>query len=240
MHMQQHGSAFTGEFFVPGCSGKWSEALHYARYRFASQYAKGKSVLDIACGVGYGSHQLALAGASSVVGVDILADNVSFAQRSYRLQNLHFVQGDITSFGEDQSYDLIVCFETIEHVAQYNRALHNCRRLLRNKGCLIISSPDRRLSSPRNLLVTDRPENPFHVREFTLSELLLALEANGFSADETRYFGPAYQPVFPSMIITKAFRKLIVRPFASKEVRLNRHRWLLPNYFTVVAEAQGE
>ena len=236
--MQQHRSLFTGEFFVPGCSGQWSEALHYARYRFARQYAGGRTVLDIACGVGYGSHLLALGGASSVVGVDIRADNVSFAQRSYHLQNLSFLQGDITSFGEDQSYDLIVCFETIEHVAQYNRALQNCRRLLKNKGILIISLPDRRLSSPGNLFVTDRPENPFHVREFTLSELLLALEANGFSTDEARYFGQAHQPVFSSVIITKAFRKLIVRPFASKDVSLTRHRWLLPNYFTVVAEAQ--
>ena len=43
---------FTGEYFIPGKSGERIEADHLERYRFACKYAKGKSVLDIACGVG--------------------------------------------------------------------------------------------------------------------------------------------------------------------------------------------
>src|ERR1700678_3885280 len=140
--------SFTGEFLIPGLTGNWSEALHYARYRFASSYVAGKDILDIACGVGYGSAALAGAGARSVDGVDIRPQNIAHALRTYSAPNLRFLHGDITSYGDSRSYDLIVCFETIEHIPCCHAALRNCKRLLRSRGMLLISSPNRLLSSP--------------------------------------------------------------------------------------------
>ncbi len=227
--------SFTGEFLVPGLSGSWSQALHYARYRFAGSYAAGKDILDIACGVGYGSAALAGAGARSVDGVDIRPQNIAHALRTYGAPNLRFLYGDINSYGDTGSYDLIVCFETIEHIPCYHAALRNCKRLLRSGGMLLISSPNRFLSSPGRRWVTDTPENRFHVREFTASELLLMLESAGFQVGADDIFGQAYQLVPPGLVLTKALRKCIVRPFGKTLVTPDRNSLWQPNYFLLRA-----
>lgn len=81
MSVQEIG--FTGEFFIPGVTDDRIEADHLARYRFASRSAAGKDVLDIACGVGYGSELLMAAGAKSYTGVDINADEIAYARETY-------------------------------------------------------------------------------------------------------------------------------------------------------------
>jgi 2-polyprenyl-3-methyl-5-hydroxy-6-metoxy-1,4-benzoquinol methylase len=229
--------SITIECFVPGLGNRYLEQLHLKRYDFAVPFAKGKPVLDIACGCGYGSYQLANAGAQSVVGVDIKAENVAHAKDHYRGDNLSFHQGDITTWGLPGSYDLVVCFETIEHISSYQQALSNCRRLLKLGGKLLISSPNRLLSSPRLEFVTGKPENRFHVREFIPSELALLMEAHGFSVCRTGVFGQAFQPKFRSYVLTKAYRKLISRPFASADVQPCFKWRSQPNYFVIVANA---
>lgn len=230
---------FTGEFLVPGSCDKWTEGNHYSRYKFASGYVAGKDVLDIACGVGYGSAFLARAGARSVDGVDIRPENIDFARTNYSADGVRFYQGDITSYGGDASYDVIVCFETIEHIPCYYEALQNCRRLLRKGGLLLVSSPNRVLSSPSAHWVSDAPENRFHVREFTESELLLLLQAAGFQVRQDDIFGQAYQLVLPAVVLTKALRKLIIRPYGSNHVFQSQNTLLKPNYFVIRATAQS-
>jgi len=225
----------TGEFFVPGRCGRWTEELHRARYKFARDYVVGKDVLDIACGLGYGSAALASAGARSVVGVDIRADNVSHAEQEYGSDKVRFNQGDITTYGEDESFDVVVCFETIEHISSYNAAIRNCKRILRKGGLLLVSSPNRTLSSPRLKLVTGTPENRFHIREFTESELLLLVEAAGFQVDGSDIFGQAFQLVMPGSLLTKALRKCVIRPFGETKVLPNRQTLSKPNYFLLRA-----
>lgn len=229
----------TGEFLVPGRCGRWTEELHRARYIFASDYVVGKDVLDIACGVGYGSAALASAGARSVVGVDIRPDNVSHAQHQYGSANARFYQGDIAMYGDDESFDVIVCFETIEHISCYHAALRNCKRILRKGGLLLVSSPNRILSSPRLKLVTGTPENQFHVREFTESELLLLLEAAGFQVGGSDIFGQAHQLLMPTTVLTKALRKCMIRPFGGTKVLPHGQTLLRPNYFLIRARNDG-
>jgi SAM-dependent methyltransferase len=229
--------AFTGEYLVPG-RHDWLERVHRARYEFAARFASGKRILDIASGSGYGSFLLACANAASVTGVDLLRENVAFARRSFQDERLSFEQGDITSWGETGAYDLVVCFETIEHIPDYQNALTNCRRLLKAGGNLIISSPNRVLSSPRVRFVTGKPENRFHVREFTPSELCLVLEAHGFAIRRSGVFGQVFQPTFGAChLLTKAYRKFLTRPFAATDLIGLSGRWQRPNYFTIVATA---
>ena len=140
---------FTGEYFVPGQSSSRLEADHLARYQFASRFVGGKSVLDIACGVGYGSALLSEAGALRVDGVDINEDVIAHARGSYASEKTHFQCGDIYTFSSSSCYDIIVSFETIEHVDDYNKALANLSRLLCENGRLIISSPNRCITSPK-------------------------------------------------------------------------------------------
>ena len=124
----------TGERLVPDQQrGELVHAEHLARYRFASQLASGLDVLDAACGEGYGSAMLAEAvGAARVVGVDVDAQTVAHAQQAY---GLDFRVQDVCDLAlEDDCFDLVVSFETIEHVEDASRMLAEFRLVLRPAG----------------------------------------------------------------------------------------------------------
>ena len=173
---------FTGERFTPECVREiWYE--HWHRYAFASRFARGRRVLDAACGEGYGSALLARS-ASRVVGVDLSPEAVTHARARYGgIANLAFEPGDATALDAlpDASVDLIVSFETIEHVEAQARMLDGFARLLAPGGLLILSSPDKRTYSDATGF-----RNEHHVRELYREELE-ALLAPRFPA--VRLFG---------------------------------------------------
>ena len=109
---------FTGERYVPAELGE-IRVEHMHRYAAALKLAAGKDVLDVACGEGYGSRLIAGV-ARAVTGVDISADAIGHANRAYGgLGNLAFRQGSATELPlADKSFDVVVSFETIEHLPQ--------------------------------------------------------------------------------------------------------------------------
>lgn len=156
------------ERFVPASmAGELSEAEHLARYRWAAGLVEGRRVLDAACGTAYGSALLRAAGAASVLGVDI-AEAVVESARHEMPDGVELRTGDVQDlpFLEDDGFDVVVCFETIEHVADRDAALDELRRVLAPGGVLAISSPN------RDAYV---PGNPHHVFEYTPAELRAAL-----------------------------------------------------------------
>lgn len=156
---------FTGERFTPECVRE-IRYEHWHRYAFALSLARGRRVLDAACGEGYGSAMLARE-AAEVVGVDVDGTAVAHAAQRYTLPNLHFSQADCTRLDElpAASFDLVVSIETLEHVADQERMLDGFRRLLRDDGLLLISSPDKATYSDARGFV-----NEFHVRELYRNE----------------------------------------------------------------------
>jgi len=158
------GLQFTGERYVPEVGGNL-QLEHLHRYLLAARMVAGKSVLDIACGEGYGSAMLAAA-AAGVTGVDISPEAITQAQARYRLGNLEFREGSCAAIPlPDTSVDIVVSFETIEHHDQHELMMREIKRVLRPGGALIISSPDK-------LEYSDRPRyrNPHHVRELYREE----------------------------------------------------------------------
>lgn len=138
---------------------------HLHRYALAFELAAGLDVLDIACGEGYGSNLLAQC-AGSVVGVDVAPEAIAHAAGKYRRENLRYVHGTATAVPlPNHAVDLVVSFETIEHLREHDEMLLELRRVLRPGGRLIISSPDRRFYS-------EAPgyANPFHVRELSCEQ----------------------------------------------------------------------
>ena len=138
---------------------------HVQRYEFASshQYAKGKRVLDIACGTGRGSRLLAEMGcAAEVIGCDIEADAIRYARTRNAHPHLGFLVCDALTFHSDTPFDLIVCFETIEHLCNPEILLRNLAALLKPEGRLFISTP------VANSEFDSTPNNPHHRQEWGL------------------------------------------------------------------------
>ncbi len=162
---------FTGERFVPTQDGR-IRLEHYHRYAILQNAVKGKRVLDVACGEGYGS-ALVAASAQSVVGVDISQDAVEHARVTYVAPNLCFRQGSATALEfPDASFDVVISFETIEHLGEQAEMLAEIRRVLHSDGILIISSPNRPVYSEES-----GEHNDFHVKELDFQELNALLES---------------------------------------------------------------
>ena len=143
-------------------------AEHLARYWLAADLASGLDVLDAGCGVGYGAEMIARAGASRVVGIDLAPEVIATA--SERVGEVaDFQVGDVQDLPFDEgSFDLVVCFEVLEHLEDPEPAITALKDVLREGGLLIVSSPNRGVYPPGN---------PHHLHEFTLEELRDSLTA---------------------------------------------------------------
>ncbi|MFC0203439.1 methyltransferase domain-containing protein [Novosphingobium soli] len=164
---------FTGERIVPGapdCEPTFAQKMfqeHVARYAFAAQLAADADVLDVGCGVGYGSQWLGKAGARSVLGFDISADAIDHARMNYFHPAVSFKVQDATAIEPGDGYDLVTCFELIEHIEEQEHVLDLIKGALREGGVLAISTP-------RPL---DDIRTHFHVHEMSFEELYGLLKA---------------------------------------------------------------
>ena len=167
----------SGERMIPGRSASDIEEEHWARYRYASAFVPGKRTADIACGTGYGARLLADAGAASVIGVDLDPEAVGYASECYSRPGVSFLEGSAEDLSilESAQFDVVVSFETIEHLHGVKRYLEEIRRVLKPNGVFLVSTPDRRLASVLFPFLR-RPQNKFHVHEFTQRELVDLLE----------------------------------------------------------------
>lgn len=172
---------FTGERYVPTEAGEIRHE-HLHRYAWCARLVEGKDVLDIACGEGYGSAMLAHR-ARSVKGVDIAGDAVAHASATYQgIHGLEFMQGNAAEIPlDDNSVDVVVSFETIEHHDRHREMLSEIRRVLRPDGLLVISSPNRVVYSE-----LAGHHNEFHVKELDFAEFDAVLQEQ---FDDICYFG---------------------------------------------------
>ncbi len=157
---------FTGERIVPeaqNCEPTFAEKMyqeHVARYHFASQLCVGKAVLDVGCGVGYGSQLLAQKGARSVLAFDLSESAIGHATEHFGAPNLAFVTADAESFDFGKQFELITCFELIEHVSQQDKVFECIARSLTPDGVVVMSTP-RALADKRT---------HFHTHEYSRDE----------------------------------------------------------------------
>lgn len=165
----------SGEQFILGASEPRLQDEHLARYAFAGSFVQGKDVLDVACGTGYGSSALAET-AKSVIGVDLSEEAVAHAKANFSKANLEFRNGDCSKLDfRPGQFDVIVSFETIEHLEEKGRLafLSSLEKYLKPEGKLLLSTPNKIITSP----YTDKPLNRFHVLEFTRDTLRKEIEA---------------------------------------------------------------
>lgn len=147
-------NCFTGERAMPLATNMDMAVMqeHWARYNHVLPLCTGKRVLDVACGSGYGSDLLAQS-AKGVTGGDISHDAISYCKAHYHRPNLSFGVMDIRKLPfSDNSFDMVVSFETLEHILEGDLFLKEVCRVLSDKGSLAISTP---LGGPCG--------NPYHV-----------------------------------------------------------------------------
>jgi len=143
-------------------------------YIFSYLLIAGKPVLDVGCGFGYGASLLATRGAEQVVALDLEHRNVREVAQVYsNLNNLTELVMDAQRLGlKDKSFKDVTCFEVIEHVPKPDMLLSELRRVLKEDGLLLLTTPNRAL----RLRPLQRPWNPEHMREYTLKTLQKKLE----------------------------------------------------------------
>ena len=137
------------------------------------------SILDLSCGTGYGTDYLG-ACAGRIVGIDCAQDVVAKSRADYPRSNVAFLAMDGCALGfRDASFNCIVSQDTIEHIQDDHRFVSELTRVLKPNGVLIIFTPH-----GKGRGVT--PNDPYHVREYTLEEFK-ALLAPHFST--MRWYG---------------------------------------------------
>ena len=153
-------------------------ADHRGRYIFAKgQLPQGGSVLDVACGIGYGSQHLQADG-RRILGVDIEQSAVDHANRFFPLTPPSgYVCSDALALPEDGGFDAIVSFETIEHVPEDVALVKKFRRLLKKGGLLVCSTPN------QTVMPFSKERFPYHVRHYTVESISGLLRDAGFTID---------------------------------------------------------
>jgi radical SAM superfamily enzyme YgiQ (UPF0313 family) len=130
-----------------GKSPEFTTKEHLARYFWAKKFTKNKIIIDAACGTGYGSEILK---AKYYLGLDNSREAIKFAKKHYN--------GDFRILDLDKQklpkkrVDVIISFETLEHLNQPENFLMNAKKSLKSGGLFIFSVP----------LTERRGENPFH------------------------------------------------------------------------------
>ncbi len=155
---------FTGGHSSTANNGKIKDE-HVHRYLFAREICRGKRVLDITSGAGYGSALLAQS-ATHVVGVDVDSAAVRHAASTYVSPNLVFKQGQLSRIPlTDQSVDAVVSFDTLERVVEQEAFRTEVQRVLRPEGLLLISTPDSDIYNGQN-----GSPDPTHLRELNKAQ----------------------------------------------------------------------
>src|SRR6266481_8212916 len=131
----------SGERYSSAAAGEVKHE-HYHRYFFALQFCDKKEVLDVASGEGYGTALLGIV-AERVLGVDLSPEAVTRASRNYRSERVSFTVCDYAAMPlSDASIDVVVSFETLEHVTDLQKFFCEIKRILRPDGLLVISTPN--------------------------------------------------------------------------------------------------
>lgn len=163
---------FTGERIIPGKVDVDLFNEHISRYHFASRLCRFKRVIDLGCGSGYGSAELARV-ADHVTGIDVDPATIEEARATYPLPNLQFQTASVTQLPFDDGYfHTGVCFEVIEHLADFRALLSEARRVISPSGAFVVSTPNKLYYEESRKLAGP---NPFHAHEFTFEEFKAAL-----------------------------------------------------------------
>lgn len=144
------------------------EQEHIERYNFAANYLKKEwVVLDAACGSGYGTQILSKV-VKKIVGIDVSKEAIVYAKNNFQSSDINFFKANLEEklLFDDEYFDAIVSFETIEHLKKQELMIKEFSRVLKKDGLLIISSPDKKTITKTGV------KNPYHIKELSKKEFI--------------------------------------------------------------------
>jgi 2-polyprenyl-3-methyl-5-hydroxy-6-metoxy-1,4-benzoquinol methylase len=149
---------------------------HEDRYNFVCDSLYG-NVLDLACGIGYGSAVLsANTNIQSYLGVDISSEAIEYANYNYKTDIANFVNDSALTIDlQEKSFDFIISFETLEHINEYQKVLNNFSKWLKDDGMLIGSVPEKNWE---NICDDVYGKNPYHVIRFDIDKIKESLKSH--------------------------------------------------------------
>lgn len=168
----------SGEFYVPPLGKEQVDLYsdkqnvhHLVRYAWAATVLKElgpQRVLDVACGCGYGTAQLASAlPGAKITSIDRNKHALAYARKHYANDRTMFIREDIARLKSrlhGKSFDAVVSFDTLEHLPNQPQFVSDVSNLLEADGVFLVSAPAHR--NPVNTL-----KNSWHIKEPTYSEL---------------------------------------------------------------------
>jgi ubiquinone/menaquinone biosynthesis C-methylase UbiE len=164
-----------------------------AGYVFAAEFVENKVVLDLACGSGFGASYLAFKGAKMVFGGDVSRAALEYGRTFYTKDNLYFIHLDAEKLPfNDDTFDLIISSETIEHLKDYKSFLYECQRTLKSDGIFVCRTSNKQTAS----FGFGHAFSRFHQTEFTIDEMKNLL-AGYFS--KVNMYGQQYLLSIPSL-----------------------------------------
>ncbi len=169
-----------------GVTGRPTLELHLMRYRFAIEHLQPGRVLDIACGVGYGTKLLSGADViQAAIGVDISVDAIEYARSQYGHDGIKFVTANALEFTDTSGFENIVSLETIEHVPDPRAFLAHLVSLLKSNGILVGSVP----------ISPSVDANPHHRTDFTAESFRKISRILGLVELDSLYQDQSYDPI---------------------------------------------
>lgn len=144
----------------------WGEHIH--RYEEVIKYLSGnETILDIACGSGFGTHLLSSRSTGKVYGGDLSSEAVNLSKNAWVKDNLSYDIMDGTKLKfDDDFFDVVVSFETIEHTTSFNEMVKEFKRVVKPNGIIYLSTPNIKINSPSGII-----KNPYHAQEWDYTEL---------------------------------------------------------------------
>lgn len=139
----------------------------HQRSMFAYEYVipliHDKEVLDLGCGLAYGTSIMAKS-AKTLVGVDYDAEVIKHNTQKYAsIPQLSFKASSLPPIPfPDNTFDFVTAFQFIEHLHERRRLIEEIARVLKPGGTMLITTPN---------ILKSNARNPFHVHEYTFPEM---------------------------------------------------------------------
>lgn len=162
-------------------SSRYYQYYVYERARRIFDERGYTSVIDVGCGSAFKLNHFFAGKAPRVVGVDQL-QAVTWAKNQWK-NGIEFIATNLEAPDElNEKFDLVICSDVIEHLADPDALLAWLRRLLAPGGVIILSTPDRAVLYGKDFM---EPRNPEHVREWTFDEFASYVRRAGFTIEES-------------------------------------------------------